>query len=156
MTKPINKSEFKLESGSKPAFKPIPDTEFESILSRTETGTESLRNILKSMMIGKGTWNAFILANPEKGIQYAQAKAEQSENCVDEIHQLELKCLEEIKACNPKVANAIQAAYRTQIDTVKWIASKLKPKKYGERLNVDQDTTLHITIKDQTGKEIVV
>jgi len=132
----------------------ISDDQFCKILAQIETDI-GLHTALKTVKIGSKTWSTF-LADPENERRYAQAKEVAIENEIDGIHELEARCLEEIKACNPKIANAIQASYRTQIDTLKWIASKLKPKKYGERLSVDADTTLRVTIVDSNGKKIAI
>lgn len=45
---------------------------------------------------------------------------------------------------SPQLNGEAVARSRLRIDTRKWIASKLKPKKYGEKLEVDQKTTLDV------------
>ncbi len=39
---------------------------------------------------------------------------------------------------------------RVAIDARKWTASKLRPKVYGDKLQVDQDTTLRVVVEDPT------
>ena len=48
---------------------------------------------------------------------------------------------------NDKSDNARVQAVRVKIDTLKWIASKLKPKKYGDKLELGGDQDNPITIE---------
>ena len=59
--------------------------------------------------------------------RYARARADQADFLADEILAIS------DKATKAKDNVTIQAA-RLRIDTRKWVASKLKPKKYGERV----------------------
>lgn len=67
--------------------------------------------------------------------QYAIAKEECAEAYADE--------LTDITDANPerddtgKIDSAWVAQQRLRVDTRKWIASKLKPKKYGERIHTE-------------------
>jgi hypothetical protein len=61
--------------------------------------------------------------------QYAHAREEQAEAMVDEM-------LELANAPKEDSSEAINRA-RLQIDTRKWVASKLRPKKYGDKSNVE-------------------
>lgn len=82
---------------------------------------------------------------------YVQACEDRTESDIDEIKSLEDKCLNEIKNCeDSKIANAIVQAYRLKIDTRKWVASKLKARKYGDSLAVDHHGSLQINIADNT------
>ena len=134
---------------------PITDKIFEKILNDVEQGM-SQRVFCAKYKISTNTFNAFLSAKFENELQYAQAKEKQIEGFLEEIHALEDQMQAEIRTCEPKIANAVATGYRTRIDNLKWIASKLKPKKYGERLNVDQDTNLHITMQDDKGKTLDV
>jgi hypothetical protein len=128
---------------------------FETILKDIEDGL-SLRKTSDKHSISTRTIWEFIQANQKNENRYAQAKEKQIENLLEEIHTLEDEMQAEIRICEPKIANAVATGYRTRIDNLKWIASKLKPKKYGERLNLDADTTLHITMQDDSGKALRV
>lgn len=63
---------------------------------------------------------------PEFADQYARAREEQAESYADEIVQ--------IADDEPDPAKA-----RVRVDARKWVASKLKPKKYGERATVSHE-----------------
>lgn len=65
--------------------------------------------------------------------QYARARDEQADHYADEI--TEIADTEE----DPQKA-------RVRIDARKWVASKLKPKKYGDKLDLDANVTGNLTI----------
>lgn len=65
--------------------------------------------------------------NEEFRDKYARARTDQADYMADEILAIA------DKAAKAKDNVTIQAA-RLRIDTRKWVASKLKPKKYGERV----------------------
>ena len=135
----------------------IPQEKFDSIIEDTEQGVSLLTICRKSTVaISTNTFYADLRANPEHELRYAQAKENAVERELEMMHDLEDEGLVEVKKCEPKIANAIATMYRVKIDNLKWIASKIKAKKYGERLNVDQDTNLHITMQDDKGKTLDV
>ena len=50
---------------------------------------------------------------------------------------LENECLMAVETAeDSRKANAIVQAYKLKIDNLKWIASKLKPKTYGDKLDI--------------------
>jgi hypothetical protein len=59
--------------------------------------------------------------------QYARAKEESADHLAEEIMEIA------DEAMNALTSEQVQAA-RLRVDARKWIASKLKPKKYGERI----------------------
>jgi len=73
---------------------------------------------------------------------YARAKDKQAEGLVDEIMEIASNDDKDVYVDNegqPHFNNvAIQRA-RLKIDSIKWIACKLKPRKYGEK-NKDDDS----------------
>jgi len=74
--------------------------------------------------------------------QYARAKEDQIKYLADEILRLTYEMQELIrvgKTYNEFNVNAAVAALRVQIDSLKWILSKLKPKTYGDKLDVTSD-----------------
>src|ERR1700674_4134407 len=64
--------------------------------------------------------------------QYAQARLEQADTLADQMMDI---------ADRATTAEEAQIA-RVQIDTRKWIASKMKPKKYGDRIAQEIDATI--------------
>lgn len=101
---------------------------------------------------------------PEFSKQYARAREEQAEFMIEETLEIAddgsndtitiKKGDTEIDIENKEWTNRS----RLRVDTRKWIASKLKPKKYGDKLDITTDgdkiTTPVITAIDKDGKVI--
>jgi hypothetical protein len=71
--------------------------------------------------------------------QYARAKQEQISYLAEEILRLTYEMQDLIKGgttYNETNVNAAVAALRVQIDSLKWILSKLAPKIYGDKLDL--------------------
>jgi len=87
---------------------------------------ESLVSICSSKsMPAYRTVQDYLAANEEFAHRYAHAREDQADHYADEIVAI---------ADNSDPADA--AKTRIQIDARKWVASKLKPKKYSEKLAV--------------------
>jgi hypothetical protein len=71
------------------------------------------------------------------GDHYARAREAQADTLADEI----LSLSDEADAKN---AHAI----RVRVDARKWVASKLKPKRYGDKIDVGVSGDVNITVKD--------
>lgn len=137
------------KSAKKPAKKSGRSSTFsqamaDKICQRIAEG-ESLRAICK----GKDTpaistvckWLADIKTFSE---QYARAKEEQAEKFADEIVQIadETPDTEPVYDRNGELVELkLSASYvawqKNRIDARKWVASKLKPKKYGDRVQTE-------------------
>jgi len=99
----------------------------DKVLDRLSNG-ESLRSICQDADMPDGsTVRKWISRNPDFARQYAIAREEQADSLFDEtIH---------IADAVPKgAANEDIQRARLQIDTRKWVAGKLRPKKYGDLL----------------------
>ncbi len=95
----------------------------DTICERIMNG-ESLRSIVSDEgMPTRSTVHKWLAENKLFSDQYARAKDNQADTLADEIMFI---------ADN---AEDVQKA-RLQVDTRKWIASKLKPKKYGDKLDM--------------------
>ena len=77
---------------------------------------------------------------------YVHAREEQVEHFVDEM----ITIADSVKDCTD---NAIVQAARLAIDTRKWAAAKRLPRKYGDRLDVQQDGQLTVKIVTGLGEE---
>lgn len=73
--------------------------------------------------------------------QYARAKEEQAEKFADEIVEIadETPDLEPVldregNVVEMKISSAYVSWQKNRVDARKWVASKLKPKKYGDRI----------------------
>lgn len=110
---------------------------------------KSMRTVLKEdSMPAMSSVFKWLRENPEFSEQYARAKEESSDALVEEMLYIadeEPTIAEQDKEGNivaTKMDSAGIARNRLRVDTRKWIASKLKPKKYGET------TRTEITGKD--------
>lgn len=100
---------------------------------------ESLRKICSEpSMPNKATVFRWLAQFPTFSDQYARCREEQAETHADGLVDIsdERPPLDQFGKVDPGYV----AAMRLRIDTRKWVASKLKPKKYGER--VQQDVTV--------------
>lgn len=100
---------------------------FDTICERI-AGGESLRSIC--LDDDMPTWKSVIrwLGDPKNGSlrdQYARAREEQADKLFDEI----------VEIADTSGSEDVQKA-RLRIDARKWVAGKLRPKKYGERLEM--------------------
>lgn len=129
------------------------------ILTRIADG-ESLRSICKDdAMPFRETVRLWLINVPGFAGQYARARDEQADTYADEIaaiaderppmvgdtnHQAGEKAGED---GNTRMDSAFVAWQRVRIDTRKWIASKLKPKKYADKVELsgDPDNPVKIT-----------
>lgn len=80
---------------------------------------------------------------PEFQAQYTRAREDQADYYADVIVDIATEC----EADSQKIAKA-----RLEIDTIKWVASKLKAKKYGDKLHMAGDDDNPVIIKDESRK----
>ena len=71
--------------------------------------------------------------------QYARAKEESTDAMSEDILALSDGAIDVIKGGAEKKSSALGQAVRLQVDTRKWIMSKMKPKKYGDKLDMTSD-----------------
>ncbi|MEI6580814.1 MAG: hypothetical protein WCO07_01435 [bacterium] len=91
----------------------------------------------------------WIRTYPEFQLQYAHAKEESADAMSEEILDLSDGAIAVIKGGAEKKSSALAQAVRLQVDTRKWIMSKMKPKKYGDKLALgnDEQKPFEIVIK---------
>jgi len=104
---------------------------------------ESLKSItLDEDMPDRATVYRWLAANPAFCDMYARAREDQADTLADEILAIADEQPEIIPVVDKRTGELIEhkldGAFlqwqRNRIDTRKWIAMKLKPRKYGERL----------------------
>jgi hypothetical protein len=78
--------------------------------------------------------------------QYARAREAQADFLADEIIEISEHTAEDHTAFTG--INVIQRD-RLRIDARKWVASKLKPKKYGDKLDLNSEGGLTIVVKHE-------
>lgn len=111
----------------------------------------SLRKIcLPKEMPTVGTVCLWLSKDREFSEQYARAREAQAETMADEI----LDIADEIPPMNPVTGAYDSGAVnhkRLRIDSRKWIASKLLPKKYGDKVDVNHGGGVAMSITVATG-----
>ena len=125
-----------------------------TICSRIAEG-ESLRSICRDdAMPSIASVFLWLSQKPDFSEQYTRAREEQAEAFADEIVAIadETPELEEVLDRHGNVVDMkLHSAYvqwqKNRIDARKWTASKLKPKKYGERLNLAGDAESPIKVE---------
>lgn len=105
---------------------------------------ESLRSIVQDdHMPNRSSVHKWLAEIQEFSDQYAKAKDNQADTLADEIMYI------------ADTADDVQKA-RLQVDTRKWIASKLKPKKYGEKVDVTSDgEKLGVTLSAEQSEQLI-
>lgn len=129
---------------------PITQKMFNDICDRIAESTLSVDKICESLSISNRSFYRYKKIIGDQAEQkYARAKAAQAENLINKINDLHEKMHSAVLTCeDPKRCNALVQAYKVEIDDYKWLASKLLPKAYGDKLQVDMsDTTVRRTIK---------
>jgi hypothetical protein len=88
--------------------------------------------------------------------QYARAREEQAETLADEI--VALADEEPIQVVDDKGVGRVDSAWVTwqknRVDARKWVASKLKPKKYGDRTTLAGDAESPVVVQSEVNEEL--
>jgi hypothetical protein len=116
-------------------------------ICRRLAGGESLRSICRDeAMPHVATVLRWLPEHPEFRDQYARAREAQAELFADELIAL----ADSVQGCTD---NATVNAARLAIDTRKWAASKLLPRKYGDKIGVESSGNLVVKIIHGLGDE---
>ena len=108
---------------------------FDTICERIAEG-ESLRDICDAKnMPNRSTVFRWLAADEELCNQYARAREAQGDGEFDEIR----------KIATEATPDNVQVA-RLQIDALKWRAGKLRPKVYGDKLDLSHSGSLTINL----------
>lgn len=100
----------------------------EKVLSELQSGERSLRQICAEKdMPNMKTIGRWLVASPEFALKYAQARVAQANMLFDRM-----EAVEEAVAAGTMDSHAA----RVVLDSMRWRASKLAPKVYGDRLDV--------------------
>lgn len=98
---------------------------------------KSLRTVCSEEgMPDKSTVFNWMRTQPTFLDQYARAKQESADALAEEIIDISDDSIAVIKSGAEKKSGALAQAQRLRVDTRKWIMSKMKPKKYGEKVDV--------------------
>ena len=121
-----------------------------TILGRISNG-ESLRSItMEEGMPNPDTIYVWLLKRPDFAENYTRAREEQADTLADEILTIADETPDSVT--DEKGISRTDSGWvtwqRNRVDARKWVASKLKPKKYGDALKVggDKDNPLAVTV----------
>lgn len=113
------------------------------LLSEIASTSKSLRTICKmDDMPSVTTVLKWLRDKPEFAIQYARAKEEQADYLIEEMLDIsddgsnDFMTITKGDASYEIENKEVTNRSRLRVDTRKWIASKLKPKKYGDKVDV--------------------
>ena len=71
--------------------------------------------------------------------QYERACAERTDSQQEDLLEMGDLAIQHAEATDPKAVGAVVSAYKLKADNLKWSMSKMKPKKYGDKLDVTSD-----------------
>lgn len=101
-------------------------------------------------MPARSTVFKWLADQPGFSDMYVRARDEQADALADDMLAIADQYDKASEALNPDL---IQRA-KLRIDTRKWIASKLKPKKYGEKQEIEHSGSIKHTLTDMTDEEL--
>lgn len=78
----------------------------------------------------------WIREKPEFSQQYARATEERTEAHSESLLEMGDDAIEKAQEVDPKASGAVVQAYKLKADNLKWSMSKMKPKKYGDKLDL--------------------
>ena len=117
----------------------------------------ALRNILKAdNMPNTETFYRWLVEDDYKSKRYALATDERSDKIFEEIIEIADATSDDViidKDGNEIVNHNVIQRDRLRVDTRKWMVGKLNPKKYGDRVAIDQEIKdiTEIKLTDATG-----
>lgn len=106
-----------------------------------------LRKIAAKCNVSFGTLAAY-LSRPEHIDQYARARESQADKMAEDILQIADDGLNDTytdDSGNDRTNQDVIARSRLRVDARKWLASKMAPKKYGEKLDLNHSGSIDLT-----------
>lgn len=111
----------------------------DTICEQLATSSKSLKKICKELDLNAGTVLAWLSSNKEFQDQYARAKEEQADLLADEILEISDDGTNDTYMDddgNARTDQDVIQRSKLRVDARKWLASKLKPKKYGDKTDI--------------------
>jgi hypothetical protein len=105
------------------------------------TGGKSIATFAKERGINYGTLRDWVDADPGRASIYARAREDRADTFADAIREISEETAVEARHQGEEIvlglSQAVIAHNRLRIDSLKWLASKMKPRVYGEKLEVE-------------------
>ena len=116
-------------------------TQIDHVLSELEAG-RSLRDICKNdpVMPKPSTFLDWVAQSPELAERYTRAREAGAEKRAEELEHL--VDAEYIEDKDGRIDSARVNARRLQVDTKKWLLSKMFPKKYGDKVDLNHSGSI--------------
>ncbi len=116
---------------------------FNQVCNDMSCTPQGLVHILKPYGINRVSFLDYKEKQPHRIDKYARAKSEQIDYLAAEINRLTYEMESTIRGDNVYNEININAAVnvlKIQIDSLKWLLSKLAPKEYGDKIEVNANT----------------
>lgn len=137
----------------KPAKTPTTTERLEAVgieaICEMVSDCKTLREIASEYSVSKGSLIAWLANYPD---QYTRAREAQAETLAEDLLKIADDGLNDTYVDgdgNVRIDQDVIARSRLRVDARKWLAGKMAPKKYGDRLNLDAD----VTVTDITPEE---
>lgn len=119
-------------------FKADPERSMDAVATAMAEG-ESVRGLARQLGVNNWTLFNWLNETPERQQRYARACEARAAFYADEIERIHAEPLRRTDKGNIDPADV--AHKRLKLDALKWTASKLAPKRYGEKVEVDAKVT---------------
>lgn len=139
-------------------------TEIMSLICKRIAEGESLRAVLRSSgMPSRGVFFEWITSSEQRANQYARATEIRAEQIFEEMLEIadtekETTVITE-KDAGASISKRDHVNHRKlQIDTRKWVLSRMMPKKYGDKIDITSSgdkINSNITVLDETQADVV-
>jgi len=127
---------------------------FEQICAHIETTGDGVLKTCRAMNVDQNGFYALLNAAPNYSERYARAKEIQVDKIVEDAIDIADETSNDTLVKMDKNGDEIESANsewinrsRLRVDTRKWLASKLMPKKYGDKLELSGDPARPLEIK---------
>lgn len=136
--------------------------EVEQVCERIENGSEGTRSILKSLEMTPSRFWKTLETNPECQERYVRAKERQAELMADDILEISDDGTNDwMDRRNDKgevigeMVNAeVVQRSRLRVESRKWVAAKLLPKKYGEKQEIEHTGNVKAYVTFDPAKDL--
>ncbi len=164
--KPVSKAPArKVTSAPKKLGRPSDFTqELADLICERLSDGESLRSICQGEeMPNKATVFRWLAARPDFSDQYARAREVQAETMADDILQIADDGANDTyvdENGNKRTDHDVIARSKLRVDARKWLASKMAPKRYGDKVDVNHggqaDNPLSVLLQQVSGKALPI
>lgn len=129
----------KPEKSTHPAKDKLDAVGMDEICART-ADCVPMRTIAADIGVSWATLNTYISATPERIEQYARAREAQADKLAEDILAIADDGMSDVYLDadgNERTNQEVIARSRLRVDARKWLAGKMAPKKYGDKLDID-------------------